>query len=66
MIPPILTDPGIDAFVELIGGEGDPAKSAVMNRITGTGPGARMPLNGEPLSEREVGIIRKWIEQGAK
>src|SRR5262245_572362 len=28
---------------------GDPSKSVMVNRITGAGPGARMPLNGDPL-----------------
>ncbi|MSV36147.1 MAG: DUF1549 domain-containing protein, partial [Bryobacterales bacterium] len=55
---------------ELSGGRhaivpGDPGKSLMVQRITATGPGVRMPLNGEPLSEREVAVIKKWIEQGA-
>jgi hypothetical protein len=45
---------------------GDPDRSTVMHRITATDPKRRMPFNGDPLSEREVQLIRRWIEQGAK
>src|SRR5262245_65522922 len=45
---------------------GDPERSTVMHRITATDPKRRMPFGGEPLSEREITLIRRWIEQGAK
>jgi hypothetical protein len=45
---------------------GDPDHSAVMHRIAATDPKRRMPFGGEPLSEREMQLIRRWIEQGAK
>jgi Protein of unknown function (DUF1553)/Protein of unknown function (DUF1549)/Concanavalin A-like lectin/glucanases superfamily/Planctomycete cytochrome C len=50
---------------------GDPAKSQLMQRITATDPAVRMPKNqggaapGEPLTEREIALLRRWIEQGA-
>ena len=25
----------------------------------------RMPLDGEPLSKKEIGVLRAWIDQGA-
>src|SRR5436190_8468138 len=45
---------------------GDPEHSAVMRRITAADPKRRMPYGGDPLSDREVKLIRRWIEQGAK
>jgi hypothetical protein len=50
---------------------GDPARSQVIARITATNPAARMPRSqngaaaGEPLTEREVALLTRWIEQGA-
>ena len=44
----------------------DPDHSAVMLRITSSDPLRRMPYRNDPLSEREVQLIRRWIEQGAK
>src|SRR6266436_6371630 len=44
---------------------GDPAKSLIIQRITATTPATRMPMGGEPLSAREVELMRRWIEQGA-
>src|SRR5262249_62048908 len=29
-------------------------------------PGKRMPQKGDPLTAREVGILRAWIDQGLK
>ncbi len=45
---------------------GNPDRSAVMHRITATDPAQRMPYRTEPLEDREVRLIRRWIEQGAK
>jgi hypothetical protein len=44
----------------------DPERSAVMHRITSSDPKRRMPFGGEPLGDRDVKLIRRWIEQGAK
>jgi hypothetical protein len=38
----------------------------VVKKLKGTGPGARMPLNGEPLSDATIAMFEKWIEEGAK
>ena len=46
---------------------GDPAKSAVIQRITAD-EGRRMPpawAGTSRLSEREIGLLTRWIEQGA-
>ncbi|WP_321472047.1 DUF1549 domain-containing protein [uncultured Paludibaculum sp.] len=56
----------------LRGGAGGPAiapgesgKSLLVRRIDGSQP-PRMPMGGEPLSEREIATIRRWIDEGAR
>src|SRR5262245_34022735 len=50
---------------------GDPARSQLVTRITATNPVVRMPraqngaAAGDPLSERQVALLTRWIEQGA-
>src|SRR5262245_59608664 len=50
---------------------GDPANSQMIQRITSTNPGVRMPRSqggaaeGEPLTERQIALLTRWIEQGA-
>lgn len=43
---------------------GDPAKSLVIESISGKEPD--MPKEGDPLSESEVALIARWIREGAK
>lgn len=45
---------------------GSPEASEMMRRINHKDPEMRMPLEKEPLSENEVAILTKWIEQGAE
>ena len=45
---------------------GDPEHSTVMHRIRASDSRRRMPFGGDPLSDREVRLIGRWIEQGAK
>ena len=42
---------------------GDPQQSLLLTKISGEKPA--MPLAGEPLSQPEVDLIRRWIEAGA-
>ncbi len=44
---------------------GDPHTSEMLQRITSDDSEERMPPEGDPLSEEEVSILIKWIEQGA-
>src|SRR5262245_8911845 len=50
---------------------GDPASSQMIKRITATNPAVRMPRSqggtaaGEPLTERQIALLTRWIEQGA-
>ncbi|MEX2263824.1 MAG: DUF1553 domain-containing protein [Bryobacteraceae bacterium] len=48
---------------------GDPLKSEIVRRITAEDKAVRMPpayAGHDRLSEREIDLIRNWIEQGAK
>lgn len=48
---------------------GMPDESLLLERITSSDPDERMPPPDEhpnPLSAREIELIRRWIEQGAK
>ncbi len=54
------TESGIPAIVP-----GDAAASELLQRITHHDPELRMPLEAEPLSEEEVKLFRRWIDQGA-
>lgn len=46
---------------------GNPAQSMVYQQITPQkGKKAEMPRGKEPLSERDVTLVKKWIEQGAQ
>ncbi len=46
---------------------GDPDKSYLVMKIEGRQTvGMRMPLTGDPLSEKQIQAIRGWIQAGAK
>ena len=47
---------------------GDAPKSEMVRRITATDTARRMPpaASGRTLTAREIDVIQKWIEQGAK
>ena len=45
---------------------GHPGKSEFIARLRSKDPEVRMPLEKEPLSEREIDILEKWIKQGAQ
>jgi hypothetical protein len=47
---------------------GDAARSLMVQRISAAEAGRRMPptATGKTLSERQIALIRRWIEQGAK
>ncbi|MBV8818669.1 MAG: DUF1549 domain-containing protein, partial [Acidobacteriaceae bacterium] len=44
---------------------GNSAESKLLRRITGNGPGPRMPLGSKPLSDEQIASIKQWIEAGA-
>ncbi len=43
----------------------DPDASLLIQRISGEDLGDVMPIDGNPLSVREIDTLRTWIEQGA-
>jgi hypothetical protein len=45
----------------IIGKSGD---SRLIHAVTGKTPGKLMPRKGPPLTGREIGILRAWIDQG--
>ncbi|MGB3588787.1 MAG: DUF1549 domain-containing protein, partial [Tunicatimonas sp.] len=45
---------------------GDAASSGMFQRITHHDPEYRMPSDGEPLTEAEIEMIERWINQGAQ
>ena len=45
---------------------GKPDESELIARVTSSDPDARMPYHGSPLSAQQIGILRRWIKQGAK
>jgi len=44
---------------------GQPTESLLLKRVLGEGDHEQMPLDEEPLSKAEIGVLRRWIEQGA-
>ncbi len=45
---------------------GNSGQSLLIEAITGAGDAPKMPVEGDPLSKREIDVIRRWIDQGAK
>lgn len=44
---------------------GDANASLLVDRITSKDEGIRMPPKGEPLTEAEIDLLRRWINKGA-
>ncbi|WP_019988686.1 DUF1553 domain-containing protein [Rudanella lutea] len=45
---------------------GDADASEMIRRLTLDDPKERMPLDGPPLSEEEIQLLRDWVDQGAE
>lgn len=45
---------------------GKPDESELIQRISSTEEGVRMPPEGKPLTEIEQDLLRRWIEEGGK
>ena len=45
---------------------GDPGNSEMIRRINLKDPEERMPYHHEPLSEKEIKTLTRWVKQGAK
>ncbi|MEX2176222.1 MAG: DUF1553 domain-containing protein [Pirellulaceae bacterium] len=44
---------------------GKSAESLLVQRLAGLGTEKRMPLEDDPLTDQQIGLIRAWIDQGA-
>ncbi|MEO1997120.1 MAG: PSD1 and planctomycete cytochrome C domain-containing protein, partial [Planctomycetaceae bacterium] len=44
---------------------GDAQSSALIRRVTSKQPDVRMPAKGQPLTASQIGLLRRWIDQGA-
>ena len=44
---------------------GSGSESLIVQRISGGGGKARMPLQGPPLTPEQVERVRRWIDEGA-
>jgi len=47
----------------LVPGKG--AESILLQRLAGLGDHEQMPPDADPLSDKQIGLVRAWIEQGA-
>lgn len=45
---------------------GHPERSEMIKRITNNDPEERMPYKHDPLSKKEIRILKQWIKQGAE
>ncbi|WP_235297073.1 DUF1553 domain-containing protein [Portibacter marinus] len=45
---------------------GSASESEFIRRLTLKDPEERMPLGGEPLTQEEINILTKWVDQGAQ
>ena len=45
---------------------GKSAESLLVKMIGGQIEGKRMPMTGDPLSDEQIGFIRRWIDDGAR
>jgi hypothetical protein len=45
---------------------GKPDESELIARVTSSDPEARMPYHAAALSPQQIGLLRRWIKQGAK
>lgn len=44
---------------------GSSQRSLLIQRISGSAKGLRMPLNAQPLNENEIQVLTRWIDEGA-
>ncbi|WP_262247979.1 DUF1553 domain-containing protein [Parapedobacter soli] len=60
-----------EAFAATESGEpairkGDAAHSSFIQRLTEDDPELRMPYNAAPLSDDEIDVLRRWVDEGAE
>ncbi len=45
---------------------GESASSRLVERLTTDDPDLRMPAGGEPLPDKDIATLRRWIDEGAR
>ncbi|WP_439582212.1 DUF1553 domain-containing protein [Dyadobacter bucti] len=58
-----MLEPGKSGKVPVVRGDAD--ASEMIRRILSNDPDEKMPKNGTPLTEDEIGTLKKWINEGA-
>jgi hypothetical protein len=59
----LLIRQGADSGTVIVPGQ--PSASGLLDRVATTDAAQRMPPEGEPLSEAQIGLLRQWIADGA-
>jgi cytochrome c553 len=61
-------DVSMDTRAALIGSQavvpGDSSASPLIERVTSGDPAERMPPKADPLTEKEIAVLRAWIDEG--
>jgi hypothetical protein len=58
-----MLEPGKSGKIPVVRGDAD--ASEMIRRILSDDPDEKMPKNGTPLTEDEIGTLKKWINEGA-
>jgi hypothetical protein len=45
---------------------GDANQSLLIDRLLGKGDHDRMPVDSDPLSDKQIALVRRWIDEGAQ
>ena len=59
-----MLEPGKSGKIPVVRGDAD--ASEMIRRILTDDPDEKMPKNGTPLNDKEIGILKQWINEGAK
>ena len=59
-----MLEPGKSGKIPVVKGDAD--ASEMIRRILSNDPDEKMPKNGTPLTEEEIGTLKTWINEGAE
>ncbi|SEJ70384.1 Planctomycete cytochrome C [Dyadobacter sp. SG02] len=59
-----MLEPGKSGKIPVVRGDAD--ASEMIRRILSNDPDEKMPKNGTPLNDKEIGILKDWINEGAE
>ena len=60
----LLLKPGASSSASVTPGKAD--ESELLRLVSSTDKDERMPKDGDPLTAEQIGLIKRWIEEGAK